>query len=54
MYDVLYNADAAIKLREFDDCIVDLTITSPPYDNLRTKVLERISGNIESLSTQMG
>ena len=32
----LYNGDAAVVLKNLPDNSVDLTITSPPYDNLRT------------------
>ena len=30
------TGDAAIKLRDIPDGSIDLTVTSPPYDNLRT------------------
>lgn len=33
--DVIYNKDCLIGLRELEDNCIDLTITSPPYDNLR-------------------
>lgn len=32
----LYNADCLDVMRELHDSSVDLTVTSPPYDNLRT------------------
>lgn len=32
----IYNEDCLIGLRRLDDECVDLTVTSPPYDNLRT------------------
>jgi site-specific DNA-methyltransferase (adenine-specific) len=31
----LYNADCLEKMRDIPDGSVDLTVTSPPYDNLR-------------------
>ena len=31
----IYNMDCVEGLRLLDDCSVDLTVTSPPYDNLR-------------------
>jgi site-specific DNA-methyltransferase (adenine-specific) len=33
---VIYNTDCMAGLRELPDGIVDLTISSPPYDNLRS------------------
>ncbi len=33
---VLYNGDCLDKMELIHDGIVDLTVTSPPYDNLRT------------------
>lgn len=32
----LFNADCLLKMKDFDSNSIDLTITSPPYDNLRT------------------
>ena len=32
----LYNADCVNTMKGFDSNIIDLTVTSPPYDNLRT------------------
>ena len=32
----VYNMDCVEGMRLLDDCSVDLTVTSPPYDNLRT------------------
>jgi len=32
---VIYNIDCVDYMKSQDDCIIDLTITSPPYDNLR-------------------
>lgn len=31
----IYNEDNIITMSKIDDCMVDLTVTSPPYDNLR-------------------
>lgn len=41
----LYNGDSAIMLKELGTGTVDLTVTSPPYDNLRS-----YNGNIEQWS----
>jgi len=35
-FNKIYNEDCAIGLKQLDDCSIDLTVTSPPYDNLRT------------------
>lgn len=32
----IYNCDCLLGLKELDDNSIDLTVTSPPYDNLRT------------------
>jgi DNA modification methylase len=32
----IYNEDCLEGMKLLDDCSVDLTVTSPPYDNLRT------------------
>ena len=32
----IYNTDCLDGLRLLDDYCIDLTVTSPPYDNLRT------------------
>ena len=32
----IYNIDNVEGMRQLDDESVDLTVTSPPYDNLRT------------------
>lgn len=32
----IIEGDAANVLATFSDCVIDLTVTSPPYDNLRT------------------
>lgn len=31
----LLNGDSAVILKDIPDCFVDLTVTSPPYDDLR-------------------
>jgi site-specific DNA-methyltransferase (adenine-specific) len=36
MLDVIYNEDCLIGLRKLPDECIDLTVTSPPYDDLRT------------------
>lgn len=41
----LYNSDCLEIMKGFEDCCIDLTVTSPPYDNLRT-----YNGNIEQWS----
>lgn len=35
MINVAYNMDCAEGLKTLDDCCIDLTVTSPPYDGLR-------------------
>lgn len=32
----LYNGDCLEVMKSFDSCVIDLTVTSPPYDNLRS------------------
>jgi site-specific DNA-methyltransferase (adenine-specific) len=34
--DKIYNEDCLITLSKIDDNVIDLTVTSPPYDDLRT------------------
>ena len=41
----IYNEDCLIGMKRIPDGYVDLTVTSPPYDNLRT-----YNGNIEQWS----
>ena len=41
----IYNEDCLIGMKRIPDGFVDLTVTSPPYDNLRT-----YNGNIEQWS----
>lgn len=43
----LFMGDCLDVMRELDSEIVDLTVTSPPYDNLRT-----YNGNISQWSFQ--
>ena len=31
----IYNCDCLVLMAGIPDCFIDLTITSPPYDNLR-------------------
>lgn len=35
-YDAIIQGDSAKKLKEIDAKSIDLTVTSPPYDNMRT------------------
>lgn len=35
MYCKLYNNDCLEVMRSLNDDFIDLTVTSPPYDNLR-------------------
>lgn len=39
---VAYNTDCMEYMKTMPDCYIDLTVTSPPYDNLRT-----YNGNID-------
>lgn len=41
----LYQGDCLEVMEEMEDCCIDLTVTSPPYDNLRT-----YNGNISQWS----
>lgn len=43
----LYNADCLVAMGDIPDGYVDLTVTSPPYDNLRT-----YNGNIDQWNEQ--
>lgn len=43
-YNKLYNEDCLITMSNMEDNSVDLTVTSPPYDDLRT-YNEHLSGN---------
>lgn len=35
-FNKIYNMDCLHGMKQLDDCSIDLTVTSPPYDNLRT------------------
>ena len=41
----LYQGDCLEVMKNMEDCCIDLTVTSPPYDNLRT-----YNGNISQWS----
>ena len=41
----LYQGDCLEVMKNIEDCCIDLTVTSPPYDNLRT-----YNGNISQWS----
>lgn len=41
----LYQGDCLEVMKKMEDCCIDLTVTSPPYDNLRT-----YNGNISQWS----
>lgn len=41
----LYQGDCLEVMKNIEDCCIDLTVTSPPYDNLRT-----YNGNIKQWS----
>jgi len=43
-YNMLYNEDCILTMSKIKDNTVDLTLTSPPYDDLRT-YNEHLSGN---------
>ena len=43
--DYIENGDCLILMKTLPDSCIDLTVTSPPYDNLRT-----YNGNIEQWS----
>ena len=45
MYCKLYNNDCLEVMRSLNDDFIDLTVTSPPYDNLRN-----YNGNISQWS----
>jgi len=36
----LMQGDCLERMKAMDDCVIDLTVTSPPYDNLRTYNLD--------------
>ena len=41
---ILYNEDCLLTMSRIEDETIDLTLTSPPYDDLRT-YNKHISGN---------
>ena len=43
-YNILYNEDCLITMSKIPDGTIDLTLTSPPYDDLRT-YNKHLSGN---------
>ena len=40
----LYNEDCIPRMRKFSDCSIDLTVTSPTYDKIRVKSLNKKDG----------
>lgn len=50
---LLYNNDCVDQLKRFENDCVDLTVTSPPYDNLRTYNLEKLSVDYKTLAQQL-
>lgn len=55
----LYNGDCGEIMRAFDDDAIDLTVTSPPYDNLRdyhgySFDLEAVAGNLYRITKHGG
>lgn len=55
----LYNGDCGEIMREFDDDAIDLTVTSPPYDNLRdyhgySFDFEAVAGNLYRITKHGG
>lgn len=47
----LYNADSAKLLKQFNDQCIDLTVTSPPYDDLR--IYNGYSFNFTQIAKQL-
>jgi len=47
----IYNEDCIETLKRMDDSVLDMTITSPPYDNLRT--YNDFSFDLESIITEL-
>lgn len=47
----IYTGDAAHMLQSVPDCSIDLTVTSPPYDNLRT--YNGYTFNFEDIAAQL-
>jgi DNA modification methylase len=48
---MILQGDAAVLLKDFNDNCIDLTVTSPPYDNLRT--YGGYSFNFENISREL-
>lgn len=48
----IYQIDNVKGLLQLDDCLVDLTVTSPPYDDLR-KYKNGLSWDFEAVATQL-
>lgn len=49
----LFNNDCVNKLKDFYDECIDMTVTSPPYDNLRTYNLEKLSVDYKALAKEL-
>jgi site-specific DNA-methyltransferase (adenine-specific) len=47
----IYNMDCVQGMKLLDDCSVDLTVTSPPYDNLRT--YKRFEWNFKATAKEL-
>ena len=47
----LYNGDCAKIMQQFPDNYIDLTVTSPPYDNLRA--YKGFTFNFEAIADQL-
>ena len=47
----IYQGDCLDVIKEIDDMIIDLTVTSPPYDNLRT--YDGYSFNFEGIAKEL-
>lgn len=50
--DKIYRGDSALVLATFPDGCIDLTVTSPPYDNLRKRHYQSIF-DFEAISKQL-
>ena len=49
----LYNNDCVKQIKQFEDECIDLTITSPPYDNLRTYNLDKLQVDYKALAKEL-
>lgn len=38
----IYCGDSAVMLKALPDACIDLTVTSPPYDNLRDYLVDKV------------